>query len=88
MVSFVSHRVLKVMGGSGLVFCYFSIKHLDLWDVKARPPRKRVNAPPIDTHLNYSHRVVGPYGPEADCQIPPCEDYLNTDPDYPAERGT
>jgi len=31
------------------------LKHLGLWDLKARPP-KRTNAPPINTHLDYSAR--------------------------------
>ena len=63
------------------------MKHLGLWLAKKKPS-PRANAPPIETHLDYSHRVVEPYGPEADSHIPPFEDYLNSDPDYPAERGT
>ncbi len=42
------------------------LKHLDLWDSKSKP-LPRANAPPnnIEPHLDYSHRGVGPYGPEA-----------------------
>ena len=50
------------------------LKHLDLWDIKARPPLKRANAPPVECHIDYS-----------DSQVPPCEDYLYCDPDYPIE---
>ncbi len=50
------------------------LRHLGLWDLKARPPPKRASAPPIDTHLDYS-----------DSWIPSCEDYLHRDPDYPIE---
>ena len=50
------------------------LKHLDLWDLKARPPPKRAKAPPPTAHIDYS-----------DSQVPPCEDYLNCDPDYPIE---
>jgi len=43
-----------------------------LWDLKSKP-LPRANAPPdnIESHLDYSHRGVGPYGPEADSQLPP-----------------
>ena len=50
------------------------LKHLDLWDLKARPPPKRANAPPVNIPIDY-----------LDSQVPPCEDYLYTDPDYPVE---
>jgi len=50
------------------------LKHLDLWDIKARPPLKRANAPPVECHIDYS-----------DSQVPSCEDYLYCDPDYPIE---
>jgi len=48
------------------------LKHLDLWDLKSKP-LPRANVPPnnIEPHLDYSHRGVGPYGPEADSQLPP-----------------
>ncbi len=45
------------------------LKHLGLWEVKARPP-PRPNASPPDVHIDYS-----------DSQVPPCEDYLYSDPD-------
>jgi hypothetical protein len=41
------------------------LRHLGLWDLKVRPPRKRASSSPIDTHLDYSAS-----------QIPSCEDYL------------
>ncbi len=50
------------------------LKHLGLWDIKARPPPKRANAPPPDIHAEYSHS-----------QVPLCEDHLYYDPDYPIE---
>ena len=52
------------------------LKHLGLWDVKQRPPPK-AHAPPPTVHIDYS-----------DSQIPPCEDYLYTDPDDPIEAYT
>ena len=39
------------------------LKHLGLWDIKARPPPKATATPP-DFHIDYS-----------DSQVPPCEDY-------------
>ena len=51
------------------------LKHLGLWEVKARPP-PRANASPPDAHIDYS-----------DSQVPPCEDYLYSDPDYPIEAS-
>jgi hypothetical protein len=56
------------------------LKHLDLWDLKSKP-LPRANAPPnnIEPHLDYSHRGVGPYGPEADSQLPASYDYLYVD---------
>ena len=62
------------------------LQHLGLWEVKARPP-PRANASPQDVHIDYPHRGVGPYGPEADSQVPPCEDYLYSDPDLSASGG-
>jgi len=48
------------------------LKHLDLWNLKARPP-PRANAPPdnIEPHLAYS-----------DSQLPPSYDYLYVDEQY------
>jgi len=48
------------------------LKHLDLWDLKSKPlPRANTLPNNIEPHLDYSHRGVGPYGPEADSQLPP-----------------
>jgi hypothetical protein len=49
------------------------LKHLGLWSAK-RKPLPRANAPPVHIHLDYS-----------DSQIPPSEDYLYKDPDFPIE---
>jgi hypothetical protein len=49
------------------------LKHLGLWDIKARPPPKATATSP-DFHIDYS-----------DSQVPPCEDYLFHDPEYPIE---
>jgi hypothetical protein len=49
------------------------LKHLDLWEMKARPPPK-ANGPPLNVHIDYS-----------DSQLPPSEEYLYSDPDYPIE---
>ena len=49
------------------------LKHLGLWDIKARPPPKATATPPnlpIDC---------------SDSQVPPCDDYLFHDPKYPIE---
>jgi hypothetical protein len=51
------------------------LKHLGLWEVKARPP-PRANASLPDVHIDYS-----------DSQVPPCEDYLYSDPDYSIEAS-
>ena len=37
-----------------------------------RPPK--ANAPPPNVHIDYS-----------DSQVPPCDEYLYSDPDYPIE---
>lgn len=54
------------------------LKHLGLWEVNPRPPPPQQNV-----HIDCSHRGVG--GLEGDSQVPPCEDYLYRDPDYPVE---
>ncbi|MDY7037786.1 MAG: hypothetical protein SV375_16685 [Thermodesulfobacteriota bacterium] len=52
------------------------LKHLGLWDQKARPPPK-VTATTPDIHIDYS-----------DSQVPACDDYLFHDPEYPIEAYT
>lgn len=47
------------------------LKHLDLWDLKARPPPK-AKAPPPSIHIDYS-----------DSQLPTSDDYLCVDVEYP-----
>jgi hypothetical protein len=49
------------------------LKHLGLWDRKARPPPK-VTAPPPNLRIDYF-----------DSQLPLSEDYLYSDVDYPIE---
>jgi len=49
------------------------LKHLGMGNIKARPPPK-ATAAPTDFHIDYS-----------DSQVPPCEDYLFRDPEYPTE---
>jgi len=49
------------------------LKHLGLWEVKARPPPK-TSAPQPNVHIDKS-----------DSQVPPYEDYLFHDPEYPIE---
>ena len=49
------------------------LKHLDLWEVRQRPP-PRANSPPLNIHIDY-----------ADSQIQSYEDDLYCDPDYPIE---
>jgi len=56
-------------------------KDLGLWLVKPRVP-PRANAPPRELEIDYSHRGVGPYGPEADSQVHLFEEYVYKDPDY------
>ena len=51
------------------------LKHLGLWEMKARPPPK-TNAPPLNVHIDYS-----------DSQLLSSEDYLYSDPDYPIEAS-
>jgi len=48
------------------------LKHLGMWAIKARPPQKRANGLPLNIHIDFSNS-----------QIPPSEDYLYCDPDYP-----
>ena len=47
------------------------LKHLGLWDLKPRPPPK-AKAPSPSIHIDYS-----------DSQLPPSDDYLYTDVEYP-----
>ncbi len=47
------------------------LKHLGLWEVKARPP-PRANVSPSYVHIDYS-----------DSQVPTSEDYLYVDAEYP-----
>ncbi len=47
--------------------------------------RVMTSARPGNIQIDHSLRGVGPYGPEPDSQLPPCEDYLYRDPDYPIE---
>jgi len=47
------------------------LKHLGLWEMKARPPPNS-NAPPQNVHIDYS-----------DSQVPTSEDYLYVDAEYP-----
>jgi hypothetical protein len=49
------------------------LKHLGLWEVKARPPPK-TGAPQPNVRIDKSNS-----------QVPPCEDYLFHDPGYPIE---
>ena len=56
------------------------LKHLGLWNVKARPPPKTSTPHPnvqLDNVYFHESRV--------DSQVPPCEDYLFHDPEYPIE---
>ena len=47
------------------------LKHLGLWEIKARPPPKPGHvAERTETLIDDSHRGVGPYGPEAFSQLP------------------
>ncbi len=48
------------------------LKHLNLWDLKARPRPKRANATPSNIHIDYSY-----------CQVPTSDDYLFVDAEYP-----
>jgi hypothetical protein len=36
------------------------LKHLGLSDMRARPPPKRANAPPVDTQMDYSNSQLSP----------------------------
>jgi predicted Zn-dependent peptidase len=50
------------------------LKHLGLWDKKARPPPKPVPAKTPEFHIDYS-----------DCQLPLSDAYLYVDPEYLSE---
>ena len=50
------------------------LKHLGLWDQKTRPPPRTIG-PPLNVCIDKS-----------DSQVPPCEDYLYCDPQYPIEE--
>lgn len=52
------------------------LKHLGLWQREARPPPQKDDAPISHVYIDYS-----------DCQVPPSDDYLCSDPDYPGECG-
>jgi len=55
------------------VFRCFNIPIARPGGLSAPSSRPRGDAPPnnLEPHLDYSHRGVGPYGPEADSQLPP-----------------
>ncbi len=56
---------------------YRILKHLDLWNVKARfTPISKKSSQVTETVIDYS-----------DSQLLPSDDYLFYDPDYPAEGG-
>ena len=58
------------------------LKHLDLWDCKARsPPKSKKSFQVTEARIDYSHRGIGPYGPEAASQFSPSDDHLFYDPD-------
>jgi hypothetical protein len=48
------------------------LKHLDLWDINARPPAKRANATPSNIQIDYSY-----------CQVATSDDDLYVDAEYP-----
>jgi hypothetical protein len=54
------------------------LKHLGLWELTPTPPPRMAKTQHFHTepHIDYSHRGLGPYGPEADKQVPPSEDIL------------
>ena len=59
------------------------LKHLGLWEIKARPPPKATGPPKaLEYLIDYSHRGVGPYGPEATSQLPTSDKWHYVDPEY------
>ena len=52
-------------------------------DPRVPEATRRDNVPFPNIHIDYSHRGVGPYGPEAYSQIPTSDDYLYMDTTYP-----
>lgn len=79
--------ILKILGNpvivsamAGILFSFIEdpdvirkiLKHLDLWEIKSRPPPK-ANAPPAETFIISD-----------DQQMPSADDYL-IDPAYPVE---
>ena len=63
-------RVIKVIENEEVIKKI--LKHLSLWDKKARPPPKSVPAKTTEFHMDYS-----------DSQLPLSEVYLYVDPAYP-----
>jgi hypothetical protein len=60
------------------------LKHLGLWEVKPRPPPKATGPQKTSEYsIDYSHRGVGPYGPEAVSQLPASGKWVYVDPEYP-----
>ena len=49
------------------------LKHLGLWEIKARPPPK-ANSPPMAQEYNIAY---------TDYQLPVSDNYLYVDPEYP-----
>jgi hypothetical protein len=70
--SLAGMRILAFIEGEDVIKKI--LKHLGMWAIKAQPPPKRANGPPLNIHIDSSHS-----------QIPPSEDYLYCDPDYPIE---
>jgi len=59
-------------------------KHLGLWEIKTRPTPRPNALPKHEPFIDYSHRGVGPYGPEADSQLPVSDKwlYVEAEPAY------
>ena len=67
------YQQIRVFGRDNQEIVKKILKHLGLWDLKARPLPKS-NAPPQNVHIDYSVS-----------QVPPCDENLYSDPDYPIE---
>ena len=66
-------KILSFIEAPGLIEKI--LKHLGLWEVKPRPPPK-AKTPQMNIHVDYS-----------DSQLPPSEDHLYFDVEYPVVIG-
>jgi len=73
-------KILSFIEAPGLIEKI--LKHLGLWEVKPRPP-PQAKTPQMNIHVDYVYF----YKSRKDSQLPPSEDHLYFDVEYPVVIG-